>query len=299
MNPKKFNVFSLDDIQSRPIDRISSGYQYLDYQYGGKDNVYGLPCGGVTLFAGAAGVGKTRLWSQIARKMDEQNNIILYFQGEMALDRFKLLTRYSSPTFHTSKVTSLEEQLTYVEHLKPQLVIVDSVNTIREYRDGLGAKRIIEGDENERGYRSVLNRFGTHLVLLCQMNKEGKVKGRTELPHYCDIEFLAHKGIEDDGTDLVEACLPDTGFVAEVKNKNRFGLAGSKTYWKHHDWGIECFSVSDNVLPPGVEVETGITDKDWKDMELRLQAMQEVDAEIAFGVRKPRFLDRINKFFRY
>ncbi len=243
-------AYSLDQITPERVERNTTGYyDSLDVQFGGsgpEHEDFGMPLGKITLFAGSHGIGKSRFWVHIAKKVNSLRCRVMYFQGEMTVAQFvsEKLAGYKGKNFWVSNATKLEDQLKLIEKYSPQLVIVDSINSMDEYRDGMGAKLIIEGEGEKRGYRSILNssNWNCHVVFLAQMNKNGQVKGRTELPHYVDIEFLAHNDNNhyDDIRKL--ACMERSGYFIVEVGKNRYGESGTWTMWEHTNEGVSLLS---------------------------------------------------------
>jgi DNA repair protein RadA/Sms len=240
-------VKSLSEIKPQHVQRITTTFKELDWQLG-SETAKGLPKGKITVVAGARGVGKTRWAVELTKSMNQMGYTVLMFQGEVSEDQFvaEKMHDYLSPTFFVSSATALDEQLKIVEEVKPDLVIVDSVNTIDEYRGGFGAKHIVQGDLIDgvwhRGYREVIEKIGSHVIFISHLNAKGEFKGRTELPHYVDVEiYLYHYDKE----------LTPAFFVVEVE-KNRYGESGRKSIWCHQDWGVECQSTYS--MPPAPRI---------------------------------------------
>ena len=82
----------LTDIHGKSIVRMSCGISALDQIMGNTVHegyaFYGFPIGKITYLSGEPGVGKSRLCIQICKKLNEQGEKILYFQGEVPLESF-------------------------------------------------------------------------------------------------------------------------------------------------------------------------------------------------------------------
>lgn len=208
----------LKDVVEDKVVRFSSTWVEMDWLYNG-----GIPRGGISLWAGAPGVGKTRISVELLKRLDTAGLKTLIFQGELSLGRFKSfqMRDYRSNNIMVSDDTFIEEQIAAIEKYRPDLVISDSVQQIEEYEGGRGAKNIV------RRLREVIKRTRSHVIFLSQTTLEGHAKGGTQLPH--EVDFVAEL-----------SPLPESMVQMSVPNKNRFGSSGRSIFFAHEDWGVEC-----------------------------------------------------------
>tara|TARA_Y100000310_G_scaffold239568_1_gene243216 strand:- start:5266 stop:6444 length:1179 start_codon:yes stop_codon:yes gene_type:complete len=219
-------------IEPEKAERFSSGIDELDWMFGsnsGESN-YGIPEGTLSLWGGAPGVGKTRTTMHICKNVLADGKKVLFFTLESQEGQFK--ERYCKDwpeefDFHLSETKDLEAQVAVIRALKPDLVVVDSINKIKDCYYGRGANKI------EDVYRLVASQVHAHIMFITHLNAEGKIKGGTHLPHMVDTELKLTKFDGEVDTSL---------FVVTIDDKNRFGKTGVESIWAHLDDGVECQS---------------------------------------------------------
>ena len=82
--------------------RLSTGFPGRDWVYGASQQVnglwaWGLPMGAISLWAGAAGSGKSRLAIAVAAKMSRAEQRILYVQNEVSQQQFRIWAAGQQP----------------------------------------------------------------------------------------------------------------------------------------------------------------------------------------------------------
>lgn len=249
---------NISNIIPEQVKRAKTGFPALDWLYGystfSTGTVWGLPQSKISLWSGRGGVGKSRTAIALARRMSQIFKV-LYFQNEADLKTFAgwVKGNRNLPNFYCSDDTDLESQIAHIKTVAPQLIIIDSVNQLEEYGNGnkTAIKKIIEGYNGIDGYRDIVKSLKCHIILLCQLNKDGTVKGSTSLEHLADISIslVGGKGL----------------FIMKMGEKNRCGRTGDEfmTIWRHTDSGIECRS--DRHLEDEVWCRThGIPVRDMK-----------------------------------
>ncbi len=253
MNNMSLNVKRLSDISAQSIGRYQTGFDELNYIYGhttypNKQVIWGMPVGKISLWSGSSGIGKSRLCIDVAkhqaRLITDPRFKILYFQTESTLEDFagwaKDTNNYSN--FYCSGENRIDEIIKIIYEIKPHIVFIDSVNEVNEFENGnkQEARRLIQGiiDSNGNfvrpGLKKVCSDLSCHVVLLGQLNQDGKtIKGGTSLPHLVDIALdlipLHNKEYNED--------IPEH-FVVQVGVKHRFGKKDSHGIFKHEDFGI-------------------------------------------------------------
>ena len=107
--------------------RFSTGMGELDRVLGG-----GAVKGSLVLVGGAPGIGKSTLMLQICKKLGEQFRV-LYISGEESLQQIKIRAERIG-TFGDSLTllceTNLDTIKTVIDREKPQIVIIDSIQTM-------------------------------------------------------------------------------------------------------------------------------------------------------------------------
>jgi hypothetical protein len=255
---------SISKIKGETVKRVSTGHDELDWLYGlSKDkNLYqwGIPVRTISTWVGEGGVGKSRLAINLAKYKVSHGKKVLYLQNEVDLPTLAGWVGDTSNMqgFYCSEATALSEQVSMVKELRPDFVFVDSINLIDEFGSGTAKsiKTIVDG------FRDAIEGSETHVVILCQLNKEGKATGSTALSHLPDIN-LHLTNTTDDGV-----------FAVSIGKKHRYGRKG-ETYtslWRHIETGVECIS------------ENRLADDRWFQPDGYKQEF------IDFGVRRKRDL---------
>jgi DNA repair protein RadA/Sms len=93
----------------------------------------GVVLGSLVLIGGEPGIGKSTLLLQVSRDFAAENAAVLYVSGEESLDQIKLrgerLGVGGGPLYLLAE-TGLERILAQAEKLKPQILVIDSVQTV-------------------------------------------------------------------------------------------------------------------------------------------------------------------------
>lgn len=238
-------VQRLSDIQARPVPRASTGFDELDWIYGYSQFIdkiaWGMPKSKISLWSGESGIGKSRLCIDVAKNisMVSPNFKILYFQTESTVEDFAGWAKDTAnfTNIYCSGENRISKIIDIIYHVSPHVVFIDSVNQLNEFRIGnkREADRLIEGklDDNdnviEPGLKQVCNDVGCHMILLAQVNQDGKsTKGGTALPHLVDIALVLNKWQKDS----------DSCFTVKVGVKHRYGKKGPNGIFYHEDVGI-------------------------------------------------------------
>jgi len=221
-------AYTLNEIQETTIERITTGFKYLDIIYGksekGREVKFGLPLGMISLWAGAPGVGKTRISTDISITVSNQGYKVLLFQNEVTMSQYKGWVKKevkNKDKFLICSCSTLKDQLTVIEREKPDLVICDSVNMIEGY-DNPKEIRVIMED-----YKLLAQRINCHVIFIGHLNKENKVKGNNDLEYLIDISCKLYNHDNIRGM-----------FVFEI-GKCRGGISGGFAVFKHVENGIE------------------------------------------------------------
>lgn len=278
------DIRPLSEVEDRHVRRFSTTEPALDNQFSG-----GLVVGSLSLWSGAAGVGKSRLMAKITRDMNESGKRVLYITGEMPAPDFKsnYLKGYDSNNYFVARIFSINEIVKAIRQVNPDIVVVDSVTAVNEFMRGRGAKDMIEGKDGRDGLRAIAEETDCHIILLNQQNADGSSKGGTSLVHWVDTEVFLNRDIEEKDTSV---------FKVRVE-KNRYGSSGVETFWRHTGTGVE-HRAGENFTSN----LDGLTTNIDPDMDLILDAVtvEEFNEKIQeFEEDKYRgsLLDRANEWF--
>ncbi len=180
--------------QSEPPPRLATGIAELDRVCGG-----GFVPASAILVGGDPGVGKSTLLLQAAAALAKSGRTVAYVTGEEALaqiqDRARRLGVSDAPV-HLAAETDLRQILEGLKGLKPDLVIVDSIQTV--WADGIDAAPGTVTQVRACAHELVrfAKRSGAIIVLVGHVTKDGQIAGPRVVEHLVDsvIYFEGERG---------------------------------------------------------------------------------------------------------
>jgi len=184
----------LGDIQSRDEDRFVTKIGELDRVLGG-----GIVSGSVVLIGGDPGIGKSTLVLQMLKQVSDLRGKALYVSGEESPAQIKmraLRLGVKSENLYVLAETQLEEILHAADGLQPQVLVVDSVQTV--FTSELPSAPGSVGQVREVSGRLMLyaKRSGVPTFLIGHVTKDGAIAGPRVLEHIVDtvLYFEGDKG---------------------------------------------------------------------------------------------------------
>ena len=172
----------LSDINADEEPRIDMHDEELNRVLGG-----GLVRGSLVLIGGDPGIGKSTLILQTVLRMPEKR--ILYVSGEESARQLKLradrLTRTSSDCLIACE-TSLEQIFVHIKNTRPDLVVIDSIQTISTEALESSPGSITQVRECAASILRFAKESHTPVILIGHINKEGSIAGPKVLEHIVD-----------------------------------------------------------------------------------------------------------------
>lgn len=215
-------VMSLATVPLEKIVRISSGLTELDRVLGG-----GVVPGSVVLIGGDPGIGKSTLLLQTLCQLSTTQKV-LYITGEESLQQVALRAHRLDLAYEKLQLlteTQVERILSVVEQEKPQILVIDSIQTM--YTELLQSAPGAVGQVRESAAQ--LTRYakqsGTSIFLVGHVTKEGAFAGPRVLEHMVDT-VLYFEGETDNRLRLIRAV------------KNRFGAVNELGVFAMTDKGL-------------------------------------------------------------
>jgi DNA repair protein RadA/Sms len=179
--------FSPLDSHEPPPPRLSTGIEELDRVFGG-----GIAQSSAVLVGGDPGIGKSTLLLQAAARMAQSGAKVVYISGEEAISQIQGRARrlgVASAPVQLAAETDLRSILKALKAAQPQLVVIDSVQTL--WSDGLEAAPGSVGQV--RACAQELTRFakksGASVILVGHVTKDGQIAGPRVLEHMVDAVF--------------------------------------------------------------------------------------------------------------
>ena len=179
---QKPKPLALSDIEADDEPRINMHDDELNRVLGG-----GLVQGSLVLIGGEPGIGKSTLVMQTVLHMPEKK--ILYVSGEESARQLKLradrLSDASSDCLIVCE-TSLEQIYVHIKNTNPDLVIIDSIQTISTESIESSPGSIAQVRECSASILRFAKETHTPVLLIGHINKEGSIAGPKVLEHIVD-----------------------------------------------------------------------------------------------------------------
>ncbi len=172
----------LSDIVGSEELRIDMHDDELNRVLGG-----GLVPGSLVLLGGEPGIGKSTLVLQTVLRMPERR--ILYVSGEESARQLKLRAdriRHNSSDCLIVCETSLEHIFTHIKNVQPELVIIDSIQTISTELVESSPGSVVQVRECAASILKFAKETNTPVILIGHINKEGSIAGPKVLEHIVD-----------------------------------------------------------------------------------------------------------------
>lgn len=209
---------SLDAAKSR-----SSGVPELDRTLGG-----GLVPGGVLLLAGEPGVGKSTLLLTVAAESARSGLTSLYVTGEESAAQVRLRAerlQAIDPSLWLAAETDLSALISHVDRVQPNLLIIDSIQTIASSALDSAPGSMSQVREVANTAIRIAKERGITVILVGHVTKDGSIAGPRLLEHLVDV-VLNFEGDRHSRLRLIRAV------------KNRFGATDEVGCFDLHDGGI-------------------------------------------------------------
>lgn len=205
-------ITDLKNIQFSEIERFSSKIKELDRVLGG-----GIVPGSVILMGGDPGIGKSTLLLQSLCQLSE-NYGVLYITGEESLQQVALRAqRLELPQKRIRLLTEtrVESILTHALQEKPQVLVIDSIQTM--YTDLLQSAPGAVGQVRESAMQltRMAKQTGIALFLIGHVTKDGSLAGPRVLEHMVDT-VLYFEGESDSRHRLIRSVKNRFGAVNEL-----------------------------------------------------------------------------------
>jgi DNA repair protein RadA/Sms len=205
-------VLSLADIEAIDVPRFGTGIEEFDRVLGG-----GLVSGGVVLIGGDPGIGKSTLLLQALANLSRIKKA-LYISGEESGAQIALRAKRLAVDAKDLKLQAeiqLEKILNTLSEQKPQVAVIDSIQTI--YSDALTSApgSVAQVRECAAQLTRVAKQSGIAIIMVGHVTKEGALAGPRVLEHIVDT-VLYFEGDTHSSFRLVRAFKNRFGAVNEL-----------------------------------------------------------------------------------
>lgn len=183
----------VNDIVTNTETRFATAISEFDRVLGG-----GIVQGSVILLAGDPGIGKSTLLLQTSGTLTSAGKKVLYTSAEESLTQIKLRAerlKVTSDNLYIYSQTNLEAIKKQIEELKPDLVIIDSIQAIYSQDIQSTAGSVSQIRECCNSLINIAKRNNIAVIVIGHVTKEGNIAGPKVLEHMVDavIQFEGDK----------------------------------------------------------------------------------------------------------
>jgi DNA repair protein RadA/Sms len=203
----------LSAIKAEDMPRLPTGVDEFDRVLGG-----GLVPGGVVLIGGDPGIGKSTLLLQALAEMSAAGVSVLYSSGEESAAQIALRAKriaLTAPQLEVLAEIQLEKLLTTIDAARPQVVVVDSIQTV--YSDALTSApgSVAQVRECAAQLTRYAKSTGICMLMVGHVTKDGHLAGPRVLEHIVDT-VLYFEGDTHSSFRLVRSIKNRFGAVNEL-----------------------------------------------------------------------------------
>jgi DNA repair protein RadA/Sms len=208
----------------------------------------GVVPGSLILIGGEPGIGKSTLLLQEALRLKDKT--VLYISGEESEQQIRMRadrTGISSGSCLVLTEVTLETIFKHLEQIQPDLIIVDSIQTLFSEKIESAPGSVSQIRECAASLLRYAKDSSTAVMLIGHITKDGSIAGPKILEHMVDV-VLQFEGDRNHVFRLLRA------------SKNRFGSTAEIGIYEMHDDGLkEVTNPSEILISPRSEMLSGVT----------------------------------------
>jgi DNA repair protein RadA/Sms len=198
----------LHQVEDQESKRFSTGLSQCDRLLGG-----GVVPGSLSLLAGDPGIGKSTLMLHLAYNLAKLGLVVLYICGEESVEQTALRARrlkIVSDNLLFYSETNFEQIQTHIDRLKPQVLIIDSIQILYKSEIPSAPGSVTQVRELATSFMHLAKKLSISTFLIGHVTKSGEIAGPRVLEHIVDT-VLEFEGDRQHGYRILRAV------------KNRFG----------------------------------------------------------------------------
>jgi len=212
----------LSEINENEGERIVTGTKELDRVLGG-----GIVRGSMVLVGGDPGIGKSTLLLQICKSLGEENDIF-YVTGEESAQQVKMRANRLGVTSQKLSLlaeTNLDTVIHHANALKPDIMIVDSIQTMYRAEVSSAPGSVAQVREATHFLMRLAKENNIAIFIVGHVTKEGSIAGPRVLEHMVDC-VLYFEGERQQSYRILRTV------------KNRFGSTNEIGVFEMKDSGL-------------------------------------------------------------
>ena len=201
----------LDEVTYSHTPRIATHCAEFDRVLGG-----GIVPGSLLLLGGEPGIGKSTLLLQTALAMTGMR--LLYVSGEESEEQIKMRADRiggSSSDLYLLAETDVQRILDHVDRLRPDLLIVDSIQTVTTADSDSPAGSVGQIRQSTAHFQHLAKSTGIPVLLIGHITKDGTLAGPKVMEHIVDA-VLQFEGERQHGFRILRALKNRFGSTAEI-----------------------------------------------------------------------------------
>ena len=224
-------LIALNEITSTEEKRLMTSDVELNRVLGG-----GIVSGSIVLIAGEPGIGKSTLFLQLGLSL--KNNVVLYISGEESEQQIKMRAQrlnVNNDNFYLLTETSTQVIFQEIKKLDPDLVIVDSIQTLQTAFIDSSPGSVSQIKESTAEFQRFAKDTNTPVFLIGHITKDGTIAGPKVLEHIVDT-VLQFEG--------------DRNYAYRILRtlKNRFGSTSELGIYEMTDTGMKGVNNPSEIL---------------------------------------------------
>ena len=203
----------INDVNIDKSIRISSGMDELDRVLGG-----GFVEGSLCLLAGDPGIGKSTLTLQTVKFISNNNKTVLYICAEESTSQVKLRAKrldVTSDNLYVTQQNCLEEIVNQIENLKPDFLVVDSIQSVFSASILSSTGSVSQIRECTNILMRISKQLNITTIIIGHVTKEGNIAGPKVLEHMVDC-VLNFEGEKYKTIRILRAIKNRFGAISEV-----------------------------------------------------------------------------------
>jgi DNA repair protein RadA/Sms len=240
---RKVEPVPVQDIEEDKLPRFLSSNGEFDRVLGG-----GIVPGSLVLVGGEPGIGKSTLLLQIALKLSGKK--ILYVTGEESEQQIRMRAGrvgIQNETCYLLPETNTQEIFRHIDGLGPDLVIIDSIQTLHTNHIESSPGSISQIRECAAEFQKYSKLSGVPVFLVGHITKDGYLAGPKVLEHMVDT-VLQFEGERNYGYRILRSI------------KNRFGPTSELGIYEMHESGMkEVLNPSEILVSQREEEVSGVS----------------------------------------
>ena len=197
--------------------------------------------GSLTLVGGDPGIGKSTLLLQVCRQLSGQGIPVLYISGEESLRQIKLRAVRIGEFTEKMRLlceTNLDLIRNVIEREKPEIVVIDSIQTMYNEEVGSAPGSVSQVRESTNVLMQIAKGMGVSIFIVGHVTKDGNVAGPRVLEHMVDTvlyfegdrhaSYRILRGVKNrfGSTNEIGVFEMQSQGLVEVKNPSEFMLNG-------------------------------------------------------------------------